>query len=186
MKSLKLLKLHQSAHAGFLNPRQRFKFLSFIFFFGSCIVSLVPKFDQTIVDNLSTSSIEVFQLFAEVSAGTSKSDYNLRDEKYNSIIGKCEALELQIKARPFPKNKSVDKIAAKVNDRLKATGETAFISANDTAPSATALHQIIANLVKMKNTDKSQGLTKIEVDTFKGFITLYIDQALTYEKFLSE
>ena len=186
MKNLKLLRSNLTKKRNLFRYNCQPVFLNLLFLLTSCTVSLAPKFDQSIVDNLSASTTQIFQLFAEVSEGTSKTDYSSRDEKYNSVIGNCEALELQIKARPLPKNKSVEKIIAKVNERLKATGDSTFISATDTSPSVTALHEVIENLITMKNTDKMQGLTSFEVKTFKGFVTLYLDQALTYEKFLNE
>jgi len=38
----------------------------------------------------------------------------------------------------------------------------------------------------MRDTDKQQGVTQTEVIVFKGFVTLYFDQALTYERFLNK
>lgn len=161
-------------------------FLAFYTSFTSCAVSLAPKFDQHIVDNLTGTSTEVFQLLAEVSAGTTKADYDKRESKYNQVIGKLEALVLQINARPVPNNKTVNKIIAKANDRLKKRGASTLISAGETAPSATALKNVAANIAKMKDTDKKQGVTAFEVQAFKGNIELFFDQALTYERFLNE
>lgn len=159
--------------------------LGFVFLFSSCAVSLAPKFDQGIVDNLSASSIEVFQLLSEVSAGTKNTDYDKRDEKYNNIIGKLEALELQIKARPMPKNKIADKVISGVNEKLKVSGVSNFISSQDVAPSATALENIVKNISQMKDTDKLQGITKTEALVFKNNIEIFFDQSLTYERFLN-
>jgi hypothetical protein len=160
-------------------------FLATCFLFAGCAVSLAPKFDQDIVDNLSASSTEIFQLIAEVTGGTTKSDYDKREAKYNHVIGKLEALALQINARPVPNNKIVNKIIGKANERLKQRGVSTLISANDTAPSATAIKNVLANITKMKETDKLQGVTAFEVQAFKGNITLFLDQALTYERFLN-
>ena len=162
-----------------------FALLGVVFFFGGCAVSLAPKFNQAIVDNLSGSSTDIFQLFAEVSAGTSKADYNEREDKYNDVIGKVEALALQIKARPIPKNRITDKIIRKANESLtkRAVGP---LTVGDIAPSATALKNITDNITKMRDTDKAQGLTPTEVKLFKGNVELFLDQALTYEKFLNK
>ncbi|MEO6638743.1 MAG: hypothetical protein ABIN25_10715 [Ginsengibacter sp.] len=164
----------------------RYACVGLLFLFASCTVSLAPKFDQGIVDNLSSSSAQVFQLLAEVSSGTLPADYPLRATKYNSLIGTIESLKLQVNARPVPNNKIVDKIVTKTNARLTQKGATTLISASDLAPSATALGEIIANLTKMKETDQKQGLRPLEVQAFKGNIVLYLDQALTYEKFLNQ
>lgn len=151
----------------------------------SCAVSLAPKFDQGIVDNLSSTSVEIFQLFAEVSSGTNSADFSKREQKYNTLIGKTEALELQLKARPMPRNKTLEKVINKTNDRLKSRGIASPVSIGD-APSAAALEQIVKNLEQMKTSDKNNGLPPATVSLFKGFVQLYLDQALTYERFLNK
>ncbi len=166
--------------------QMRFLCVGILFLFANCTVSLAPKFDQGIIDNLSTASAQVFQLLAEVSSGTLPAEFPLRAEKYNSLIGTLEALKLQVNARPVPQNKAVDKIIAKANERLAQRGAITLISAGDLAPSGTALEQIISNITKMKDTDQKQGLRPLEVQAFKGNIQLYLDQALTYEKFLNQ
>jgi hypothetical protein len=177
--------LHNLQNKKPFSMRMQSAWLICVFFFASCAVSLAPKFDQAIVDNLSSASTEIFQLVAEVTDGTKKDDYNTREDKYNHVIGELDALELQIEARPVPKNKSVDKIIGKVNDRLREKG-IGTIDANETAPSATAIKHITENIAKMKDTDKLQGLTKTEVLAFKNNIQLFLDQALTYERFLNQ
>jgi hypothetical protein len=160
-------------------------FLTTIVITTSCAVSLAPRFDQGIIDNLSTTSTEVFQLLSEVSAGTTNSDFEKREEEYDQVIGKLDALALQINARPVPDNKTVDKIIAKANSSLQKKGTT-LISVNQTAPSATALKNVTANVTKMKQTDKLQGITATEALAFKNNIELFLDQALTYERYLNK
>src|SRR6476619_5554639 len=126
-------------------------FLSTLLIATSCAVSLAPRFDQGIIDNLSTTSIEVFQLLSEVSEGTTNAEFGKREEQYNEVIGKLEALALQINARPVPDNKTVDKIIIKANSNLQKKGST-LISVNETAPSAKALKNVTANVTKMKQT----------------------------------
>jgi hypothetical protein len=186
MKSVKSLNRKPENKASRWTRSWLVLFLGACLFDAGCAVSLAPKFDQNIVDNLSVTSTEIFQLLAEVSAGTAKTDYDKRDAKYNHVIGKLEALALQINARPVPKNKIVSKIIGKANDRLKQRGVSTLISSGDTAPSATAIKNVLANIRKMKDTDKLQGVTAFEVQAFKGNIELFLDQALTYERFLNE
>lgn len=164
----------------------RYAGIGLLFFFANCTVSLAPKFDQGIVDNLSASSAQIFQLLAEASTGTMRAEFPLRAEKYNSLIGTAEALMLQVNARPVPDNKTVEKIITKANERLTKRGISTLTSVGGIAPSATALEQIIANLTKMRDTDQKQGLKALEVQAFKNNIQLYLDQALTYEKFLNQ
>jgi hypothetical protein len=159
--------------------------ISAVLLFPSCTISLAPKFDRGIVDHLSASSSDVFDMIADVSAGTDSASFSKRQEKYNRIIGKMEALELEINTRPMPGNKKIKSLINKANESFKQRGLSALITAGDTAPSATALAQVINNLVQMKNTDKARGLTPATVQLHKGFIRLYLDQALTYERFLN-
>jgi hypothetical protein len=44
--------------------------------------------------------------------------------------------------------------------------------------------KISETLVKMRDTDKNQGVTATEVQVFKNQVAIYLDQALTYESFL--
>lgn len=155
-----------------------------LFSYSSCTVSLAPRFDQNIVDELSTSSVDVFGLLAEVADGVSKESFDKRSDEYNSVIGRLDALELQIEARPMPENKVLEKIMSKVNKKLQDKG-LATISATDTAPSATAVKNIMANITQMKAADKHEGLNMLTVKTFRGDIQLYLDQAITYESYLN-
>jgi hypothetical protein len=159
-------------------------FIALLFCLSSCAVSLAPRYEQEIVDDLSVASNEIFQLTASLSPKASASDYSKRESDYNKVIGRIEALEFQIKARPIPKNKQVESIIHKVNEHLKAKGISTLINVNDISPSATALKNIRENIEKMKEIDQQQGITKTELKVFKGFIELYLDQALTYEKYL--
>ena len=51
-------------------------------------------------------------------------------------------------------------------------------------PSATALAEISKTIVKMRDTDQKQGVTGLEVQAFKNQVSVFLDQALTYESFL--
>jgi hypothetical protein len=184
MRYFTMSKPNSKIEKKFLVLFRRTALLSFVFFFTGCAVSLAPKYEQKIVDDLSASATEVYQLLSAASAGTLKSDFDKREENYDKVIGKLEALQLQINARPMPKNKTVDKIINKANSSLQKKGTT-LISVNDTAPSAIALKNIIANLTKMKDVDKSQGVTAGEIKAFKGNIDIFFDQALTYERYLN-
>jgi hypothetical protein len=160
--------------------------VSIVLFFclSSCAVSLAPRYEQAIVDDLSDASNQIFQLVASLSPKASSNDFNKRESDYNKVIGSIQALEFQIKARPLPKNKKVEEIINKVNENLKAKGISTLINVNEISPSATALKNLRENIEKMKETDQQQGITKTELKVFKGFIELYLDQALTYEKYL--
>jgi len=154
--------------------------------FSACTVKLAPSYDQGIVDNLGNASADVFELLSEVSEGTTKASFDTRAGKYNKLIGGLEALIMNIEARPVPDNKTVNKIIAKANKHLSKDSSATTITAGSRPPSANALEQIIANLKMMKTTDQSEGLNPTQVKAFKGNIKLFMDQALTYERYLKQ
>lgn len=143
-----------------------------------CAAQLAPDYDQALVDGLVSINTEVMQYFASVSSGTTKDTFSEREDSYNKLIGSLDALEIQAKARPFPKNDATEKI----NEFLSERGVNMLES--DEAPSAYALKKISETITKMRDTDKKQGITAVEVLAFKGQTVIYLDQALTYESFL--
>lgn len=186
MKNLKLFMPRSKIINSPWSPDLRILALAIIFFFSSCAASLAPKFSQGILDNLSSSSTDIFQLFAEVSAGVPSSSFTSREAKYNNLIGKLEALDMQIKARPMPSNKVINKIINSVNESLSKRGIATSITAGTIAPSATALENILSNITTMKTQDHNAGLTQLQAAAFRGNIILFLDQALTYEGFLNK
>lgn len=147
-------------------------------FLSGCATTLAPKYDQAIVSGLTSSNTKMMVYFASVSDGTDKSDYADRKDNYNNLIGSFNALSLQARARPIPDNKIIDKVNVFLGKRGIAS------VAEDEAPSARSIERISETFVKMRDTDKKQGVTKTEVAAFKGQAIIYMDQALTYESFL--
>lgn len=147
-------------------------------FLTACTATLAPNYDKAIVDGLVSANQKSMEIFASTSSGTSNGDYDKREKQYNSLIGSIDALAIQAKARPVPKNN----VTEKVNKYLHSRGIEAL--EGEDAPSATALEKISETITKMRDTDKKQGLTAFEVKAFKGQTVIYLDQALTYESFL--
>jgi len=150
----------------------------FTLILSGCAVTLAPSYDKALVDGLTSTNTAVMEFFASVSDGTQKDTFSQRKEKYANLVGRLDALELQAKARPVPKNR----ITEQVNDLLRKRG-VANLDDHD-APSATAMAKISETLVKMRDTDQKQGITPTEVQAFKKQVSIYMDQALTYESFL--
>ena len=145
---------------------------------GACATQLAPNYDKALVEGITAVNAQAMELFAAVSSGTKAASFPSREEKYNQVIGRLDALVIQAGARPVPKNK----VADAVNDALKKRGID--LLADDETPSATALKKISATLVKMRDTDRKQGITPYEALAFKNQAAIYMDQALTYESFL--
>lgn len=162
----------------FARARKVIPALSIVFAFSACATQLAPPYDKALVDGMASTNKEVMYLFAAASSGTSKDSFQTRADSYNKAIGSADALEIQAKARPLPKTK-VTEIA---NKYLAQRGLPALT--DDQIPSATALHKVSETIAKMRDTDKKQGLTGMEVTAFKGQAAIYLDQAITYESFL--
>lgn len=166
----------------FVSFKQSARFL-FVLSWGLCLVAcsvqLAPLYNKAIADSLVSVNQQAMTLFASASSGTTRDTYAQRDAAYNSLIGNLDALALQAKSRPVP-DASVNE---KVNAFLSKRGVS--LPASGDAPSAMALEQISITVAKMRDTDKKQGLTAFEVAAFKGQVVIYLDQALTYENFLT-
>ena len=152
--------------------------LAVVLTFSACATQLAPPYDKALVDGMASTNKEVMSLFATASGGTSQGSFDTRAASYNKAIGGVDALEIQAKARPLPKTK-VTEIA---NKYLTQRGLPALT--DDQIPSATALHKVSETITKMRDTDRKQGLTGMEVRAFKGQAAVYLDQAITYESFL--
>jgi hypothetical protein len=145
-----------------------------------CAIQLAPSFDRSIVDGLAAANEQTMTLFASVSAGTRKEAYGPREPAYNGAIGKFDALRIQAEARPVPRP---------ILHRVFGVGpsvdaEPAEISTLDQAPSIPAIQEIVNTITRMRDQDRSRGLSPNVVAGYKNAYESSIDQAITYEKAL--
>lgn len=154
--------------------------MAFCLLLVGCAIQLAPPYDKTVIEGLSVANTETMTLLAATSNGTDKNSFSAREEKYNTLIGKLEALALSSGARPMPKNKVTDTI----NKLLEKRGGKPLDDDDSTPPSAHSIKKIADTLTKMRDTDKKQGVTAYEALAFKGQVIIYFDQAITYENFL--
>lgn len=147
---------------------------------AGCAAQLAPPYDKNVAEGLTAANTEAMTLMASTSQGTDKSTFSSREEKYNALIGKIDALALSAGARPMPKNKVTDAI----NKLLEKRGGKPIDDDDATPPSAHSIKRIAETLTKMRDTDKKQGVTAYEAQAFKGQLVIYFDQAITYENFL--
>jgi hypothetical protein len=145
-----------------------------------CAIQLAPSFDKNVVEGLNLANTEVMTLMASTSEGTDKNTFSSRKEKYNTLIGKADALALSAGARPMPKNKITDAI----NKLLEKRGGKPIDDDDATPASAQSIRRVAETLTKMRDTDKKQGITTHEAHAFKKQLAIYLDQAITYENFL--
>jgi hypothetical protein len=145
---------------------------------SACAVKLAPDYDKSVVDGLGAVNEQMMTFFASVSGGTQAETFDQRQDTYNTVIGKLEAIKIQADARPEPRS---------FLSQVYGGGETPA-SADDVeqlkAPTGASITEMVEGMTTMRDTDRSQGLTPIEVTAFKQSIMISMDQALTYEKAL--
>jgi hypothetical protein len=141
---------------------------------AGCATQLAPSYDKVVAEGLVAANTEAMTLLATTSQGTSASTFSQREEKYNALIGKFDALAIQAGARPVPK----------INRILAKRGADPLTDDDATPPSVEPIKMVAQTLTKMRDTDKKQGITATESAVFKGQISIYLDQATTYENFL--
>lgn len=154
--------------------------LAIFFSVAGCATQLAPPYDKNVAEGLGAANTETMILLAAASQGTDKSSFSSREDKYNNLIGKLDAIALSAGARPMPKNKVTDAI----NKLLVKRGVKPIDDDDSTPPSSHSIKKIAETLTKMRDTDKKQGVTAFEAQAFKGQIAVYFDQAITYENFL--
>ncbi|WP_147405071.1 MULTISPECIES: hypothetical protein [Aquimarina] len=147
-------------------------------FITSCKTVLAPEYDKAIVESVSVTSQKTMSFVASVSNGVTQETFKNREPIYNYLIGAFDALKLQARARPVPRNVATKQI----NKLLKIKGHTTV--KDEYYPSAFAFQKIAETLTKMKDTDRSKGIKPFAVEAFKGQIEIFLDQAITYESFL--
>lgn len=147
---------------------------------ASCATQLAPLYDKNIAEGLNSANTETMTLLAAASQGLEMNTFSTREEKYNNLIGKLDALALSAGARPMPKNN----VILAINKLLEKRGGKKLDDDDSTPPSAHAIQKISETLTKMRDTDKKQGIRPLESQAFKIPIVAYFDQAITYENFL--
>lgn len=142
---------------------------------SACAIQLAPLYDRAVVDGLNAANVDTMALFAGAAGGTTRDSFPQRAAQYDRAIGEYDALAMQAAARPVPTNDMADAIRKVVGAR-NTPGDQ-----NQVIPSTTAMQGLSDTLTKMKEVDRKQGVTAMEVMAFRGQALIYMDQALTYE-----
>lgn len=158
---------------------QRAVAVTLVLLLVGCTTTLAPPYDKTLVDGLKKANTETMTFFASIYGGTEKATFDERKKVYASLIGQFDALAMQSLIRGLPKD---GKAIKKVNEFLDKRGLPHL--ADSEVPSAAALKKISEGLSSMRDIDQKQGLSGAEVGAFKREVSIYLDQALTYESFL--
>jgi len=139
---------------------------------SGCAVQLAPGYDPSIVSGLEEANEETMALFAGVSSGVGRGTFSRREDSYNRIIGKLEALRVSAQARPS------------ASGALFLRGRTAGDIPTLESPTPGVLTTASQTITTMRDTDRSAGLTPFVVQGFRQSYELSMQQALTYEKAL--
>jgi hypothetical protein len=146
---------------------------------SACTMSLVPQYQQSLVDGINAANTKALTLFASVAEGSPKSDYGKYAATYDQLIGSFNALAVSAASRPVPA------LAAKfLAGQLKtvcATATNAAACVNSTSDKLTAAAE---DFVEMKHQHAYGGLTPTVLIPIKTDYDFSILQALTIENAL--
>jgi len=149
---------------------------------SACMVQLAPAYDSNIVGGLDAANQDIQLLFAQIGTDVDAATFSTRKPQYDKIVGELGAAELQIKTRPMPNYKAIEKAAAALQ-RLHIAGVA--VDPGFTAyPSARAVHDLQDTIQHMEGFDEKAGLHGAAVLAFKNQSDVFLTQALTYEKYL--
>jgi hypothetical protein len=145
---------------------------------GGCTAKLAPDYERAIVDGLTKANEEAMTLFASVSPSAPKGTFSKREASYNSVIGKFEAVRMQVSTRPVP---DVNPFITRILNVKQADGGQKQLEI-PAAPTSEIVARIALGFTVMRDTDKAQGLPAMLVPGFKREYESLIELALTYEK----
>lgn len=150
---------------------------------SACAVKLAPEYDKAIFDGLSKANEEAMTLFSTVGAGTRQADFAKRQPAYDGVIGKLDAVRLQIDSRVTPEQPALmSAILKRTAVPSGAAGEPADLPA---VPSLGSLERLIQTTKSMRDVDSKTGLSAMLVAGYKMRFEISMEQALTYEKALN-
>ena len=69
---------------------------------SACTMSLVPQYQQSLVDGIEAANTKALTLFASVADGSPKSEYAKYEATYDQLIGSFNALAVSAASRPVP------------------------------------------------------------------------------------
>lgn len=146
----------------------------------ACAIKLAPDYDRSIIDGITDANEQALILFAKVESGSLPGGYASRADAYDTVIGKFEALAIQIKARPYPRTQ-IEQIFGIV----PSTGtQPEDLRPLEVPPSYNSIQTASTTLTRMRDRDKGGKLTRGEAEGYRNAYVTSIEQAITYEKAL--
>lgn len=147
---------------------------------AACTISLVPGYDQALVDGLDGANAKALTLFASLEGGSTKEEFADYKERYAEVIGTFESLRERSKSRQIPPLATrLSKIAI-VRDVCDSRGDPT--SCLNVTPAS--LDRVLEVLREVRDAHRAAG---IEADTIRPLRRDYqtaMEQALTIENAL--
>lgn len=153
-------------------------FLLCFFLMNGCVTMVPPPYDKGLSDEIASVNAAIMRFFASVSEGTSADSYKDREEKYNILIGKLDALIIEARSRPTPEKKVLEEVSS----CLKCGNVS--ITRDITEVSPLAISEVKKKMVEMRKADKDKGLKDDVLRDYETYIKKNIKEALIYENCL--
>lgn len=154
--------------------------LLWVLMLAACTISLVPTYDQALVDGLNKANTETLTLFAELETASGPETFPTYQEHYASVIGQFEALEQRAAARQIPplaerllKLKAVEKLCGPGIDATECVNVT-----------PKRLKNIVVGLRVLRDLHRANGLKSDSVELARGNYDPAIQLALSVENAL--
>jgi hypothetical protein len=145
---------------------------------GGCTAHWGPDYDKSIYDGLNKVNEEALTLFASISEGTRREGFARREPAYNGLIGKIEALQVEVENRPAGRPSPISRFFG------ERKGDQPPPESGPVVPTQKILPLLRESFVDLRDTDRTKGLVPASVRGARSQFVIWINQALAYEKFL--
>lgn len=148
---------------------------------SACTMSLVPQYQQSLVDGINQANTKALTLFATLSRGSPKAEFPKLKPRYDEVIGAFDALRLAASSRAVPA------LAGQLfgGSLLKKVCTEAGKDTNDCV-NATPLFlaEVVSIVTDIRDDHADAGLGADEVAYYKPLYDQEIRFALTVENAL--
>lgn len=161
--------------------------LAIFFFLPACTISLLPDYDEELLNGINKANLQAQTLFSALETGASTGNFTKSEDQYHKTIGQFAALLTRARTRPEP---STSQSLAKRLEQLPRIAEACAEirqEAEDTGKTCSgivtpyALKEIVETLSRMRDAHKKFGIGPVTLAALVGDYEISIEQALTVE-----
>lgn len=145
-------------------------------FLSACVLQTAPSHDASLVRGLSEANSEALQLFAAVENGASAGTFSARRARYEAVIGRFAALQVEAAARSVPKSA--------VSGVVSRAAAASAIDGDPANPTPSIVENILLTLKRMRDVDRQRGLSPGLVTGFRNSYVERITEVFVIEKAL--